>query len=324
MLKILKVFLPSAKFQMDETLGQGKMIENLKDRLSKKRWEGVEAKLDTLSPAELNLFMGEVTSIENENRDILYEWYEARPEAFYPTLLLGKLFISLGWEARGSGLASTVTEAMAEEFYHCLGQAYVLLENAIEIQPKHIEPYHQLLIMGKAYPNIDVKVLRKKANEINPNYIFLHTAIISDATERWGGKKGEALTYAQSICNTAPKGSSLHGLMASAHIEAWVDISNPLKAMQYFKNTMIQNDIFTAYQEAFPEQKFRDDIESLDMLNDFAVCFYLSKKYDIVKTILQFLEQRSREYPWIYLDETFLGWIDVNYHYSSIHKSLKV
>ena len=323
-LLIIKIFLPKPKIVRDETLGYTNTIAYLKKLLKHKEWKILEKKLELATKSELSLFIEHLASTSSNSAELLQTWYEERPNQIYPRLVSANYFINWAWDARGTGYADTVSERMAILFFERLNQAHILLEEAIEINPTHSEAHSQMITLGQAYPYVNKEEVIAKMNEIDASHFDAQTKIAYSLTQRWGGKKGEALDYVFKLCNDEPKGSTLHGLIAWVHIEEWVGLENTFSNNKYFLSNKVQNQLFTAFSHAFPEEVFRDDIDSIEALNAFAFCFYLANKKDLTKKILLYLNGRTSESPWHYLNISVLWLFDSNYNYTKIHKEVGI
>jgi hypothetical protein len=320
----LKSILPNPSIVMDDTLGYGNRIRYLQKLLRNKQWVLLEEKLSEASKAELPLYISHLASTTQENANYLAQWLKQRPKEIYPLLVNAEYFKDWAWDARGTGMGSTVNETMAELFIERLHQAYMLLTDVIELDPNHVEAYHQMVTLGMAHPYIDKNEIITKMNEIDREHFSAQSSICYALTERWGGKKDEAIDYVFKLCNDRPRGDTLHGLIAFVHIEEWVGLDNMVKRGNYFLTKDVKYDIFTSYKHTFPNEVFRDDIDSLYALNAFAVCFYLARRIDKVKKILIYLKKRSTPSPWHYLQTSPLSYLDENYSYSAVHKEMGI
>lgn len=321
---LLKMILPSPGLVMDDTLGYGVLIERLQNFLARGRWDIVESELAKRSRAELSLLVLHMGTTKQENGSILQSWYQACPHSFYATLIYAHYFIEYAWDARGSGLGSSVTEEMGMLFFQRLEEANALLEEAKHINPNHPEPYALSIVIEKARAFHGSRLI-EDLNRTDKLHIVGQRAIINGLSQRWGGAKGEGLAYAKSLSKGAPKGSLLHGLIADAHIEIWMDfMEDLLGAKNYFTHKNVKHELLMAYEKAFPQKKFTKDIDTILVLNAFAFCFYLAKLEPQAREILTFLKGKSELYPWEYADSSVLAFLDVNYAYTAIHKELKV
>lgn len=320
---VVKTILPNPKFKIDETLGYQIEIDNLRKLIKHKKWEMIENHLKTMSSSELELVINYLITTSTEDTYLIKQWYHERPKEFYPTIIYANYFIHWAWDARGSGYADGVEQEAWAIFFERLNEAYNLIHEAIELNPNHPKPYNMLLTlsMTSASNGININEVISKLNSIDKEDYGVQKSIIYALTERWQGEKGDAINYAYTACKDAPKGSSLYALIPYAHIERWMDFGSEEReeSNKFFMKNGVRQNILDAYQEAFPNQNFRDDVDSLDALNQFAFCFYLTKNTKELNTILHFLQGRLTEYPWVYK-----FWFSIStYGYSMIyHKYL--
>jgi hypothetical protein len=320
----IKLILPKPSIVMDNMLGHRNEIIYLQKLVRDKKWLILEIKLSEADKASLPLYISYLTSTSVENLALLTLWLEKHPNSIYPYLVNAGYYTQWAWDTRGRGLGMRISPINDELFIERLHQAYMLLQDALELVPDTIEAYHQMVILAMVHPYIDKEKIHQRMNEIDETHFSAQSSIISTLSTRWGAKENKALEYVYALCNDRPKGDTLHGLIAILHIEEWVGLNNTGFTTAYFLSKNVQYDIWSAYQQCFPNEVFREDIDALKALNAFAFCFYLSRRKETVKKILRYLNGRSSTLPWEYLQHTFFAFIDVNYRYSRVHKELGI
>ena len=321
-LSFLKKVLPKPSIIMDKTLGYSNQINHLKKLLKHKEWELLENQLAKADSSELSLFIDYLAVTDEDNADLLSQWYTARPKRLYPLLVSSKHFMLWAWDARTGAYAKDVEDSAWELFFQRLDIAKEMLEEAMRIEPKHSEAYHQFITLGMAHNGVSKTEAIAKLNEVSKGHFSAQCNIVYSLVERWGGKEGEALDYAYNFCNDVPKGSAFHALIASVHVDRWVGLEYDERE-NYFSQRGVRDDIFNAYEYAFPDEVFSDDIDSILALNLFAFCFYQGKRKTIASKILVFLDGRTGESPWQYIN-TFMSLVDENYTYSSVYNECKI
>jgi hypothetical protein len=82
-------------------------------------------------------------------------------------LVQGKLFVDLGWEARGNGYADTVKKESWPIFFKHLEQAFHYLENAYNLHPEHPVAAAELIIVASAHSSLGQRSLLQNSSDIS-------------------------------------------------------------------------------------------------------------------------------------------------------------
>jgi hypothetical protein len=147
----------------------------------------------------------------------LKEWSTAKPEDPTPLIILARLYVRWGWEARGSGFVGTVSAEGYRLFEERLKQGAKYAQAAEKLQPKDPELYRTLVDLGKGLGAKREHVDRwvEAGRNICPNYFPLYEATVEYLLPRWHGEPGDCERFAEAIC-TAVGGDD--GLEAYARI----------------------------------------------------------------------------------------------------------
>lgn len=135
----------------------------------------------------------------NARLRLLKKWSEERPEDPTPLIILSRLLVVLGWEARGAGFAGQVTANGGRVFVERLTEAATHAEAAEKLKPADPELYRVLIEIGKGLGNAeraDLDRWVKAAREIDPNYYPVYQAAAEFLLPRWHGEPGEIEKFA--------------------------------------------------------------------------------------------------------------------------------
>jgi tetratricopeptide (TPR) repeat protein len=258
-----RVFLPNMYWKNLERVEDKdpEFKPNLIELLSKKQFAALDelaAKLLAAKEIEangdiaINRFNEAIDSLEDRELDsvwkerisLLEEWIKMSPASATAKISLGKVLISYAWKARGSDVASEVTESDWKKFGERLDQAKAILDQAKDRPPHWYSvmqqcalgqnwetgPYDALVVEGqKRYPNYD-RVLFNKCYRLLP---------------RWGGKPGECESYITAEANKRPGiagdifyarslwylNDSIHENMIAQTKLSWPRIKNGMQAI---------------------------------------------------------------------------------------------
>jgi WD40 repeat protein len=149
--------------------------------------------------------------------DFFKEWSAAKPDDAAPLVLLARLHVIWGWEARGSGFAGTVSEDGFRLFGERLSQGLTYALTAEKLKPADPELYKVLVDLAKWLAGKREHVDRwvETGRQIQPNYFPLYDATSEYLLPRWHGEPGDIEEFAEDL-NTAIGGDD--GLEAYARI----------------------------------------------------------------------------------------------------------
>lgn len=147
----------------------------------------------------------------------LAKWREAIPGSAEARIVSAGVLTSYAWEARGSGVAATVTEEGWRVFHERIAEAHRLLDQALLIGVKDGEAYARLLNLAFAEG-----VPREVANRwladgmrLDPTYFSMYENMAVYLMPRWGGSPGEIEEFAAGLIDKLPGDD---GLEAYAHV----------------------------------------------------------------------------------------------------------
>ncbi len=159
----------------------------------------------------------------------LAEWRAAKPKSIAPLIIEAEALKCEGWEARGSGVAGTVTQAGWQKFGEKLEQALKIIDEAEQLDEKDTELYRTQIgiFMGIGRPMEEIEAARKKAAEIDPDCYAVYEQEAVARLPRWGGgAPGEIAKWAGELCDNLKR----HGDEVYARIA--------MQLTRYAKNDM--------------------------------------------------------------------------------------
>ena len=165
----------------------------------------------------------------------LEKWKAAYPESPTPLVVLGKVYTSWAWKARGSGYANTVTDEGWRLMRERLAKAREYLETADKLSVRDAEIYRALLqvAVGQGWSKDEMDAAFKKGIALDPNYVRLYEAKAYFLLPRWHGDPGEWEAFAKEAADSrgGDEGDILY--MHIARSQAWTE------GTRFFQNTDI-------------------------------------------------------------------------------------
>jgi hypothetical protein len=170
-----------------------------------------------------------------DHLDRLEKWAKARPDSPTPLVALGRVYVSYGWKARGSGYGNTVTREGSRLFRERLSKARGFLESASKMPVKDVEACRQLIVvaMGLGQSKTEVDTMYSAGVEIEPNYLPLYEAKAYYLLPRWEGERGDWEAFANEAANARgdEEGDMLYMIIARS--QAWTE------GQDFFSRTQI-------------------------------------------------------------------------------------
>ena len=148
-------------------------------------------------------------------------WVAASPESFLPLYFRGRSHIHAGWNARGSGLAPTVTEQGWSVFRQELALADKDLKRSHALNPKLPYAATALILTARALegPEADLERAFRAAVEADPTHHGAYEMMLEYLLPQWSGSPVAALEFALRCVAERPRQVSLATLPIRAHLK---------------------------------------------------------------------------------------------------------
>jgi hypothetical protein len=128
----------------------------------------------------------------------LEHWVEADPTSVTARIALADAYVSYAWDARGEGLANTVSENGWQLFGERLEKARQMLDEASHLPEKcpHWYVVMQHIAQGQGWDMNDENALFKRALAFEPAYYSFYRVQAFLLLPRWYGVEGDASGFA--------------------------------------------------------------------------------------------------------------------------------
>ncbi len=125
------------------------------------------------------------------------EWIKATPRHPAPYLAKAEILISYGWDARGTGYGSSVTDEQWSVFHQRIAEARKVLEDSSSISGSH--PYWfvemETIANAQSWSVLDFNRLYDIASDMYPTYYYIYFAAADYFLPRWHGSKLELRNF---------------------------------------------------------------------------------------------------------------------------------
>ena len=114
-------------------------------------------------------------------------WIEKYPKSYPARLARGMHLVRVAWDRRGKKLAKETTDEQFTSFEEILKKAKIDLEQALKLNPRPIEAYHQLIRISKGLSLGKERQLLDAALELDPKAYFPRHQYLIAIAPKWGG-----------------------------------------------------------------------------------------------------------------------------------------
>lgn len=194
---------------------------------------------------------------------------------------LGMVYISYAWDARGTGVGSTITQEGGRLFEERLLIAQKYLEKAYSLDQSDPNVPAQLITiaMGLGLNRKEVEKQFQRAILADPTDHQAYLSKLVYLMPQWYGSKEEMFLFARESVRNAPPKSRIPLMLPVAHWEMYFQSG---ENASYFRDPKVWKELKEVYQvvmKSFPEAQ--------NTRNWFAKAAYLAGDYEIAREELK-------------------------------------
>lgn len=210
---------------------------------------------------------------------LLEKWQKTYPDSVTSKVVTAKAWVEYGWEARGGGFASTVTEEgwklLRERIKQAVSQIDTISPNPLEDCP---ERFNTLLELGKAEGMSRDKfmALFKAAVVFEPQYHSFYATTASYLSSRWHGDGNDWLDFIEKAdaISGNPGDRELYARLAPGFWDAeWTNFSDQRVSWNKLKQGYLD------MEKRFPNSPYN--------LNNFALYACMAGDLEVARDLLQ-------------------------------------
>lgn len=244
------------------------------------------------------------------DRNIFEAWARNQPNDAGVVLACGVHAIAWAWEARGSGVGSTVSEEASRVFTERLHVAEAELNRAIAMDPADPTPHAFLILCAQGLNRDKQEALThfSAAMAKDPENMLACQMLLTFLHPKWHGSAAEVRSMALDIARRVPPGSDLRALPFIAHAYAWEYVAMFENNRQQADAALLAPDARAELEEAFASwagSQSRSGRRSSIILRNFAA-FWLYLLGDRARLAMQLdaIGTAHRDVPWAYVGTT--------------------
>lgn len=223
--------------------------------------------------------------------------------------LLGASLISSAWNVRGGAYADDVEADAWQPFHDGLDRAAEPLLAATRLDTAAADAFGWLIVaeVGKGGDRDLVDHYFSQANARVPLHWPTYYKYFMATTDKWGGSHKEMFRFAQKSAETAPRGSTIHSLMALAYCEYALALEGEIYTqVRSASHAARISAALYAWLDASPatlEYKINDLSSGFAALglNHFAVACYLCGANPEARALVAALNGEITSVPWAWI-----------------------
>jgi hypothetical protein len=193
-----------------------------------------------------------------------------------PRTLLAERYIHIGWTIRSRASAEHVSRDQFEQFHAWLRKAEQRLIEVCAEQPTYAPAWTARLLTARGLQLGQSEARRRydRLSAHHPHQFRAQSQLLQQLCPKWGGSWEAVHGFAQECVSAAPDGSPAGVLVAEAHVEHGLDLSD-VAGTEYMRNVSVRNELRHAAQVSVLHPDHRPGWPSVTGHSTFALAFSL-------------------------------------------------
>ena len=241
---------------------------------------------------------------------VLERWLASEQGSTAALQLRAVLYLEMAWRVASTGRAET---SQASQVRPWLEQSDRDLAHATELDPADPSTYALRITVAMLLTRGHETALGylHSARQLCRGHVEAHERMLQYLCKKWGGCNENMFELARLARAGATAGSPLHCLIATAHIERWLDERDrDLDASAaYFRRSDVMDELRAAYESAFADNRRMIPLLDARPLNRLAFCFACGGALTAAREIFARIGEHFTQNPWCYGGDPELGFL---------------
>jgi len=210
---------------VDPTLGDPAAAQ-LRAWLTQRDWPAARDFLSSVTDPDDRAFYLSIAADTPGVEQWIGQCVAAEPHSTLPLLVQGARAVYWAWDARGEKRAEYTSQEQFREFFRRLRFAENCLDEVVERDPEDVTAWSFLVTSARGR-QVDRAEAQRRFDEVvkrHPYHHMAHEQMLQYLCRKWFGSHEEMFAFARSAAAESPPGSPLGELVATAHIERWLDL----------------------------------------------------------------------------------------------------
>jgi len=289
----------AAAVTIDPCLGD-ETARRLSEAAGRGDWYAVSTLLAPVEDQDLRAFYVGVLADRSGPQPWIGQWLAAQPQSALPHLVKGAHAIQWAWEARGSGTASTVSEAQFAAFFRRLKVAEDSLDEAVSRDPDDATAWAELITTAIGR-QLGLDEAERRFKEVVARHRWhrsAHARMLQQKCAKWGGSDELALEFARGTVAQMPAGCTLGSMVAVAHFEAALRANGT--AEDHLARPEVLAEVHAAADRSVRHPEFRPTPGHQTANGWFALVFHLAGDHAAAAERFDAIGDLPTELPWSY------------------------
>lgn len=273
----------------------------LRMALEQRNWPWARDFLNTVTDPDDRAFYLSICADVPGVQDWIEQWVAAERHSTLPLLVRGAHAVYWAWEARGAARAEQTSSDQFQDFFGRLKLAENCLDEVVERDPDDTTAWTFLITSARGR-QVDREDAQRRFTGVirrHPTHRIAHLQMLQYLCKKWFGSHEEMFTFAREVVAKAPAGSPLGQLVASAHIEMWLDLPSG-EDRDYMTRPDVRADLNAAADHTIRHPAYRPRPGWPQVHNTFAFAFALSGDRRAAVQQFEIIGNRVTEGPWDY------------------------
>jgi hypothetical protein len=197
-------------------------------------------------------------------------------------LVLGAHTVQRAWRVRTGKRAVHVSREQFDTFHSLLREAEEHLYRSAALDRASAAPWYFLLVSGRGL-QVDVDIAERRFEAVVnrcPGHVAAHRQQLQTLSRKWSGSHERMHAFALESLH-GPHGAALGELVASAHIERWLDFGNEAADARraYICGDSVRAELQEAADRSINQPGFGNPRSPYTAYNLFAMAFGLAEMW---------------------------------------------
>ncbi|MEU6535009.1 hypothetical protein [Streptomyces sp. NPDC047000] len=265
-------------------------------------WAATEAFFAQLGSAdEVSFAVGALAGIDG-TEEYLEKAVQDRPGDPLARTLLAERYTRVGWAIRSGARAKNVSREQFEQFHAWLRKSEQILIEVCAEHPGYAPAWTARLTTARGL-ELGQSEARRRYDRLaahHPHDVRAQLQLLQQVCPKWGGSWEDAHGFAGECLNSAPAGSYAGMVVAEAHVEHWLDLSD-VAEKEYLRDVAVRNDLRQAARSSVLHPDHRPGWRGIMAHSTFAFAFSLGGHLKDAAPHFAALGDKGSESPWYYL-----------------------
>lgn len=271
--------------------------------LAGRDWTAVRSILDLAEPVHRSTLIG-LAADEQDIEGFLEQVLADARNDTAAAALLGARMIRIGWAIRTSARAEFVSRKQFAALHDWLRRAELVLIEAAARNPADCAVWVQRLVTARGL-ELGLSESRRRYDRlaaVDPHHLPGQETMLQALCPKWSGSWPQAHAFARECMLAAPPGAHQGVLVAQAHLEQWLELSDAGDGAgrAYLANEPVRTQIHEAAHRSVWHTDFRRTTGWVATMSTFAMTFSVMGDQPAAASLFTALGNLAHERSWSY------------------------